>query len=282
MMQIEWTWMIALALFFSGLGAGAYIASWATSLLWKERYKAFSRSGIFLSVPMLVLGTLLLLLDLGRPERAANVLGNPSSLMTIGATLLSVMIPISIVHSILLTGRFKVGANVPNILGSLGSIIGFGVALYTGILLGVLLPRTLWFSPLLPWLFVVSSLSTGVVAVSLLTYKVERDQAALRETIGRSERNHVTLLVLELLILTGYIASVEVPLATRTLLSGGLGALFLGGVLILGILVPLGLGAYHIKAKPGTVATSLTQLSFALVLLGGVLLRYTILVAGQL
>jgi len=276
MAQVEWTWLIETAWFLNALGAGAYVASWVTSVLWRERYKSFSRMGIFLCVPLVVLGTLLLVVDLGRPERATNVFRNASSWMAIGAGALSAMIPISIVHAILLTR--KIGTKVLDLLGGIGSIIAFAVVFYTGMLLAVLMPRAVWFTPVLPWLFVVSSLCGGVAAVSLLVYKLERNEAVRNDTIGSSIKNIVVLLSAELVLLVGYLASIGLPGA---LLFGGLGALFAGGVLALGILLPLGIGAYYVKTKPKTIAPGSALLSLGLVLLGGLLLRYTILLAGQ-
>lgn len=282
MSEIQWAWPIAVALFFAGLGGGSFIASAAAEFTWRGRYKVFSRVAAYISVPALALGILILGLDLGRPERATNVFNNPTSIMTIGAALLSTTIPIALVSSLCFYGKLKIPRRIEFLILGVGAILAFGVTLYTGLLLGILMSRPFWFTPVLPWLFVLSSLSTGLGAVELGVFRAEKQPGHLVDTMRKLEKNHVMLLTAELIILTAYLATVRAPRAVQLLLTGSLSGLFVGGVLIVGLLLPLGLSFYSLKRINTPLARQLALTSSVLVLAGGLLLRYAILAAGQL
>lgn len=282
MSEIQWGWPIAVALFFSGLGGGSFIASAVAEFIWRGRYKVFSRMGAYISVPALALGILVLLLDLGRPERGMNVFNHPSSVMTIGAALLSATTPVALVLSLCFRGSLRIPQRIQLVILAVGTVLAFGVTLYTGLLLGILMSRPFWFTPLLPWLFVLSSLSTGLVAVGLGVFRVEKQPGPLIDTMRKLERNHVMLLIAELIILIGYLATVRAPIAIQLLLTGSLSGMFVGGVVVVGLLLPLVLSLYLLRRVNRPLARQLALVSFVLVLAGGVLLRYTILAAGQL
>ncbi len=263
-MNPAWGWPVAFAIFAAGLGAGAYLVSAAALYLWKGRWEKVARVGVYLSGPAIALAALVFILDLGRPDRALNVYSNPLSVMSVGAWLLTATSVLAIIHGALLwTGR------TARRLYALGSPLAFGTAMYTGFLMGILLPKGLWYTPALPWLFLASSLSTGLAAVGLLGLE--------DGVMKRLEGDHALLLVLELALVALYLATTGFPGA---LITGPLAFLFLGGVLVLGILVPLLYSLYALRTEALNRA-ALTG-TFALVLLGGFLLRYSILMGGQL
>src|SRR5918911_1692154 len=69
----HWTWEIFIYFWIGGIGAGAHLASVVGQLLgWKD--KAFFRASRYSVLVSMILSPILLISDLGRPERFYNML----------------------------------------------------------------------------------------------------------------------------------------------------------------------------------------------------------------
>ena len=71
-----------------------------------------------------------------------------------------------------------------------GAVLGICVAIYTGCLLGVCKTFPLWNNAVLPILFVVSALSAGLAATSLVGLLVDRERF---EQMWLIKKSHVIL-----------------------------------------------------------------------------------------
>ena len=153
------------------------------------------------------------------------------------------------------------------------------VAASTGVVLAAS-SMALWSSTfLLPALFLGSAVCTGVaLLIPLVRLAKTPDGDRMVALLKRSLK---VLLVLELLILVAYLIWVAVAGHAGALVSGTIGLVFWLGVVLLGLVVPLIIELGLIKRA--TVAKGpLFLASPLLVLLGGLLLRAVIVVAGQL
>lgn len=65
-MEQPWRWLIVIYLFLGGLGAGAYLTSFAAGKGWIGNSPALQRAGYFIATPIVALGTILLVFDLGQ------------------------------------------------------------------------------------------------------------------------------------------------------------------------------------------------------------------------
>lgn len=277
-MSVEWGLDIAAYLFLAGVGAGAYLAAVVASRTNREKYAAFSAAGIHLSWIVTIIGIGALFLHLGRPERFMNAYSNLSSWITLGTWILTLFVGSGILSSLFLT-KVKVSEGVSSAVQLIGGVLAFLTAIYTGILISVLNSKPLWYSPLIPWLFVVSALSTGVVAVGILLL----NRPEQREVVDKIDRTDIPLIIAEIAIIAAFLATVGARDAVANLIYGSLSAMFLGGVLLIGLLVPLGLSVYAVSAeKKKPVSPSVLTLGFVCVLIGGFVLRYAILLAGQI
>jgi len=291
-----WGVLMALELFLAGLGAGAYIVGSSVDLLGKKTCKRLSVAGALLSWPMVGAGLVILIIDLGRPEintpsHLMNVFNNLSSMMTIGATLLMAFFVVSFLTTALWVFKWREGL-LRSIVEVLGISLGFGVALYPGLVLAFARGRPFWTSPFLPWLFLVSALCTGLSLVGLAETWLGKTLFPIFSTdseeplVDLSKTLQAGILV-QLLVLAMYVASVWNTGGASTALTGALAPFFWAAVAG-GLLVPFAIERYGDRTfeQTGlkTIATRqvLAMVSFALVLLGGVLLRYTILIAGQI
>jgi protein NrfD len=156
----------------------------------------------------------------------------------------------------------------------IGSMVG-GIALgvYTGILLSALGARPLWSSAILGPLFLVSGLS----AAAAFTHAVARDRAE-SESFARADN---VFLVAEL----GLIALFLIGLSNASAVHAQAAGLFFGGpygavfwvvVVGLGVALPLLIQSLALSHR-----IRHTPVAPALVLLGGLALRFVIVYAGQ-
>ncbi len=155
-----------------------------------------------------------------------------------------------------------------------GLPLGLGVAVYTGVLLGVLVSRPLWNTPLVALLFVLSAISSAAALLMLLE---PRSDHRLLSTLD------VTLILAEVLVLGAVLLYGAVSFSPARHAVGVLARdfawSFWGGVMLLGLLVPLAVEWTGLRRPTPRLALAAAAW---LVLLGGVLLRYVLVYAGQI
>ncbi len=293
--QTTWGWFIVWYLFLAGVGAGAYTVGVLSEFL-KIRSRLASRIGVVLGAPLVLVGTVFLFFDIGQPGNFIYVFSNPSSMIMIGSTVISVFMVIGLVHIGFWVWPFKVlerAQRVRRVLGLVGVVFAFGTALYTGVLLGVLAAVPFWNNSVLPVLFLVSAMSTGLSSVifGLAIFhgrRVGDELGNLSDSIKALARVDGMLLVGELFVLMMYLSVVSGPLpavgvSIQLVLNGYLAPIFWGGLVLAGLLVPLMLDVFAHRSEGATRAgggVMLYLLAGVLVLTGGLILRYVVLAAG--
>ncbi len=165
-----WGPLIAWYLFLAGVGAGAYIVAVVANVL-GDHYKPLVKPGIFLGAPLVAIGSGLLLLDLGNPLRAyLGFLRPQSSMISVGIWIITIFILLGLLHiAALLFKQVKLSERALRWLGGINAAFAVGTAIYTGLLLGVVKAVPFWNTPMVPLLFLVSALSTGMGAVLLVS-----------------------------------------------------------------------------------------------------------------
>jgi len=222
--KMHWHWLIVIYLFLGGLGAGAYLTSFAAEKGWLGKDSSLSRAGYFIAAPVVAFGTVLLVFDLGqglhKPWLLIRLLSNFSSVMTWGVYILSAFIMVG-----LLKGYFAfIKKSAPKLLSWAGAILALATGAYTGLLLSVVEAVPFWNSGLMPVLFVTSALSTGLSVTSLLAPWLEKGN--FKE--GREGEAHIYLIGAELIIVAIFFGMMN---------SGAL--IFWGYFIGLGLLFPL-------------------------------------------
>lgn len=281
----DWGWIIALYLFLGGVGGGAYVTAAAAEVLGKG-YEGIARAGAYLSPFILIIGSAILLVDLGDPVRGIMVpvvFVNPTSWMAIGAWLLLILIVLGIFYAI----TWKIGASREKRLklAVIGAPIGVAVGAYTGFLLSAAEFVPLWHTTLIPLLFTISALSTGLVGTCLLAMLPFFGESIPELQKGTTLFSRldagliiaelaVILVLLEVLESAGGAALISLNLMT----TGEYAAPFWGGVIFLGLLVPLFCRGVSLLRK--TLRARYVAFEFGLVLLGGLVLRFVIIFAA--
>ena len=160
------------------------------------------------------------------------------------------------------------GFRPPGVIGAIlsviGGLLGFFVAGYTGVLLGVT-NRPIWSdTTLLGMLFVVSAASISASLMLLLAEKSRSTMPGVRAL----HRMDAWVVVLELIVLVAVVISLG-PVSRAWM--NAWGALLLVGVVLIGMLAPLALYWRNLNATAGA----------ALVLIGGFILRLVIVFSAQ-
>lgn len=263
-MVLHWGWLIAIYLFLGGLGAGAYIVAFAAEKGWLGDAPSLSRFGYYIAAPLVALGAGLLVFDLGqglrKPWLILGMFLNFRSVMTWGIYILSAFIGVGLLKAFFVWTNKK----APNIITLAGAVLGLCTCAYTGLLLAVVEAVPFWNFYLMPVIFVVSALSTGLSLNSILAHLFEKGE--LKE--GRACQSHLLLVGTELILLSiffGVIMSgLKGPIAlasAQKILNGSLAWAFWGVLIALGLVVPL--FAYILNLRKLKGVSRLTQSQIA-------------------
>ncbi len=290
-----WAWyFVALYFFIGGTSAGAYFIGSLAELFGGQSRREISRIAFYLAFPLILVTPFLLIADLGRPERFWHLFvyvngGQPSfnflSPLSVGSwalLLFGAMAFLSVLDNLVVDGRLKFAplANVYNriprrLYALVGSLAGFFVAGYTGVLLN-LTARPLWAAsdPLVGALFLASAGSAGAAAIALV---MAWRKMASSETAAQLEVFDRVVMIIELVLVVAMV--VVAGQFAAPLLSGPYAIMFWGGAVLLGIIIPLVLN--WTTRQPRPTSSNLVVLTAILILFGGALLRISLVQAGQ-
>src|SRR6266404_6536040 len=175
-----WRWEIIWYFFFGGLAAGTYVIASIASLFGSRDDRIVARAGYYLSLLALLPCPILLIKDLGRPERFLHMLRifkvkSPMSMGTWGLVSFSLFSGLTATNQAAhdgILGRWwgaRLLATLPQRLLALpGTLLGFFLGGYTGVLLAAT-SVPLWSrSKTLGAVFITSALSTSVALISLV------------------------------------------------------------------------------------------------------------------
>jgi protein NrfD len=292
----HWQWLIVLYFFFGGLAGGSYFLAAMIDLVGRREDRPLARVGYYIAFPLVLVCGLLLIVDLGRPDRfwhmmiqrnTFDVMFKSWSPISFGSWILLVFGFFSFVSFLAALAdddRVRSAAlrrlqwpslrrlRPPSALGLLtavlGGISGYFVAGYTGILLAVT-NRPIWSdTPLLGMLFVVSAASTSAALLLAVAHRWGWTMAGLADL----RRMDDWVIVLELLVLIAVMVSLG-PVLSAWLNAWGVLLLI---AIVVGMIVPLILSWRARRGRTFDLGTAP-----ALVLFGGFLLRVVIVLSSE-
>ncbi len=280
-----WGPMIAWYLFLAGASAGAFLTSAFVEVKYPESVK-MRVAGRIIAPIFLGIGLVMLMLDaeagLHNPLRFFWLIANPGSVMTLGVYFICVFMPVALVSALLEVLKKP----VPKWLTWVGIVFAFAVAAYTGFLLGVVKAFPLWNNAVLPILFVVSALSAGLAATSLVGLLVDRERF---EQMWLIKKSHVILSAIEMVVLATMLVivsagSVEGAASGYSLVAGQYAPAFWGGIVLLGLVAPFIIEGYPVFITK-RVETSMTSMVVSVigeagVLVGGFMLRLLVVLSA--
>jgi formate-dependent nitrite reductase membrane component NrfD len=309
--ELAWGMPVILYLFLAGLGAGAVTVSGSVLLRGGEYsgggYFRLARYGALIGPIPVIAGTCLIIFELGRWDRALNLfkLINLSP-MSIGSWFLGLFIICSLLYAAAFLPSFlprferlsKRLATPLQLLAWINIPLGIGVAVYTGILLGAMPSRPLWNSPILALLFLISALSTGVAIIILArvffhkevtdsTAKHQYHETGYMLTSADLLLIGFELMVIFLFIMFAHLTIGNLKYAMAIILPGGeMAGMFWLWIVIIGLVIPGLMELVYVVPKlvykSGFMIHRISEVAISLaVLTGGFMLRYVIVIAGQ-
>jgi len=281
-----------------------------------------ARIGAFIGPLPVIVGAALIILELGRPFRGLNLFKVINlSPMSIGSWLVLLFIIVSLLYALtfvptVLPKYARLGERLDPVRKALAWVcvpLGIGVAVYTGILLGAMPSRPFWNSPILAMLFLLSALSTGVATITLarsvyilktpFTGEERRVTPRRSARLRNGRRYHesgylltasdllligLELMVIFLFVMFAHLTIGNVKYAVAVILPGGeLAVAFWFGVVLIGLLIPALAELFFVfprllYQREYTAPASVELVMAIAVLVGGFILRYVIVIAGQI
>ena len=288
--QRIWGWRMAIYLFLVGLGGGCYLIGILFDLLFSG-YSTIAQIGVLLGVPIALVGTLFLLTDLGRPDKAVRAILRPStSWISRGTLILGSFLILGILHIAFFVWPFASlidGMNLQRVLEAITGFLALLAVIYTGLALATFRPLSFWCNPLLPALFLISGISSALMAIGLggvfwdlIGYNIESRSIAVLASLN------IPVILLEGLLVFFYTQGSHIVEASRSsthkMIRGNLAVFFWVGFVLIGLVLPFA-GSVIVKVSSLGNTESLfvlTTLTAILGLLGGYLLRYLVVVSG--
>ncbi len=319
--HFHWNMLIVIYLFTAGVSAGAFVISGLGTYLGGASYKRISRIGALIAPWPLMFGLFMLIFDLTKPLQFwwLFLTVEWTSPMSIGTWLLTAFSILSMLYfllwlprpwrNLLLVPHQRADIFSPRqwqpvtqdmveisrrVLAAIGFPIGLGVGMYTGVLLGAIPARPMWNTPIVAQLFLFSAMSSGVAAVLLIAVLTPSKKS---HDYLHHERHFLisvdtVMIVLEIFIVIPFfmhqVLNTRSSVESINLIIGGPFTLaFWGGVVMVGLLIPLAIEGFELFPviwKEAAVKYSRLWggLSAAMVLVGGFMLRYVFVYAGQL
>jgi len=199
--HILWSVMIVMYPYITGLVAGSFVVSSLYHVFGRQELKPISRLSLVGSLCFLLFATLPLLVHLGRPERALNIMITPnfSSAMAAFGILYSLYLILVVLetwlvyrkdiillaqrstglrkrlYSLLALGVYdtseeslKLDHSVVVVLAAIGIPLACLLHGYVGFMFGSVKANTFWSTPLMPIIFLCSAITSGIAMVMVL------------------------------------------------------------------------------------------------------------------
>ncbi len=238
---------IATYFYLTGLSAGSFIISTLAYGFGMLKFKPLGKIGVVMATCLLMIAPMILLIDLEQPFRFWHLIIylRITSPITWGTFLLSLYPMNCMVYGYFM---FKGDLKRTKIFGLIGIPLALLVHGYTGFILALGKARVLWNTAIMPPIFLVSAMVSGlammILVVIIKDFIIQRGKEPNRDLIYALGKFLVASIALDL-ILIGIDLSVLLTSTTEAyraaimLLNGQFSFLFLGVEVLLGAVIPL-------------------------------------------
>ncbi len=283
----HWPFLIDVYFFLGGLAGGAFVIATIALLVNAARFRDVARVGYYLAFVALLPCPIFLIVDLGIPARFLNMMMrvNVLSPMSMGAWALAgfgVCAFLAALFTFLEDRRSRDLTAGRKVVGVVGAFFGFFLAAYPGVLLGATAQPFWTNAHALGALFLAVGASSGAAAMALILGLGGSRSPHSPHSMDALRLTTVLALLVQLLSVVVVVVSVQASgsmkasAALAMLTSGPLSVLFWSAIIV-GSLVPLLMGFMGMR-RP---SLGLTAVASILVLVGGFLVKYVIMAAGQ-
>jgi len=277
--------LIAIYFYLTGLSAGSFIISTLSYGFGFERFKPLGKIGIVIATLLLVAAPMFLLAHSGQRLRVWHlfVYLRLSSPITWGSFLL-ILYPLNcIIYGFFM---FKGNRRLTRIFGLMGIPLALMVHGYTGFILAFGKARPLWNSSLMPLLFLVSAMVSGIAMMIIVS--VVRDRFFTKErVINRDILSGLAQMLGWCLVFDLFLTATEMVVhgishlgaqeSVALLLTGSFAGLFLLLENLIGKVIPM----VVMLSPAARRMVPILVLASVLVMIGIYTMRYDIVVGGE-
>jgi tetrathionate reductase subunit C len=276
--------LIAIYFYLTGLSAGSFVLSTLAYVFGMERFKPIGKIGVILAALFLVMAPLALLFHVGQPFKAWHLFVhlNVTSPITWGSFLLT-LYPINCV--IYGWFMFKGNKKMTRIFGTIGVPLAVFVHGYTGFILALGKARALWNTALMPFLFLVSAMVSGIALMILISIVKDRffskEKTINRDLVFSLGNLLAAMILIDLFlvmsdVLVLLVSHSEAQDVARLILQGKFGILFIGVENVMGKIIPA-----LILLIPRLRNLTTVTISSVLVVVGIFFMRYVVVLGGE-
>lgn len=283
---LTWGLLITSFPFFTGLSAGSFTLSTLAYVFGKKEYKVISKNAVLMAIVLLLMANMTLFADTTQPLRVMNgfLYPNIASMFSWATFIISAYLISSIIYAYFI---FTSNDKYAKIMGIICIPIALGVHADTGFVFGLNKGMVLWHTALMPVLFLVSALTSGIALLIVV--------ATIKETFFPEEKKipqeiifSIGNLLVFFLVLEFFLDIVDITTmlysgheefeAVMLWLDGPLTFSFIWVQIIIGGVIPL-----LLLSHPKVGRTYLGQaLGAFLVVVGTFAMRFNVVVGGQM
>ncbi len=276
--------LIAIYFYLTGLSAGSFVLSTLAFVFGMEKFKPIGKIGVILATLFLVMAPLALLVHVGQPFKAWHLFVhlNITSPITWGSFLLT-LYPVNCI----IYGFFMFKGNKPmtRLFGTIGIPLAIFVHGYTGFILALGKARALWNTALMPFLFLISAMVSGIALMILISIVKDRffskEKTVNRELVFGLGQLLVAMILIDLFlvlsdVLVLLVSHAEAQEVAHLILTGKFAFYFLVVENLLGKIIP----AIVLLVPRFRNLTTITIAS-VLVVVGIFFMRYVVVVGGE-
>ncbi len=283
--QVTFRWLIALYFYFTGMSAGSFVISTLAYGFGMTKFKPAGKVGVVMATVLLFIAPIMLLLQVGWPVRSIwnhFTYLNFHSPMTYGAFLLMAY-PINCV--IYAYFMFKGDMKRTKMFGLIGIPLAITVHGYTGFILAFGKARAFWNTALMPFLFLVSAIVSGLALMILILMIKDRffskEKKVNAEIVYTLASMLGWMIVFDLFLVfcdisTLSISHAEAKETAHLILFGEMSPLFLGIENLFGKIIPM-----IIVLTPKFRNIKTIAIACAFVVVGILFMRFVVVYGGQ-
>ena len=276
--QIPFGMMIVFYVFIAGMAAGLFILSTLGPVFGMKKMQPLAKPASVMALAAVIPGVIALIVDLAQPSRFYTLMFrfNPSSAMSWGTYILMIFSLITVGYIYFL---WKGDMTKAKGVGIAGLVMAVLLGLYTGFLIALAPAHPLWNSALVPILFLVSGLVSGLSMISIGAIFFSKFTGLTSDNAEEMmHKMKVWLITLELVLLASHLLALLVSDAGRAVFQH----LATGDKMFSFVILQIGIGmVLPIILLLVSKSKVMMGISNILSLIGVFALRYNIIIGGQ-
>jgi tetrathionate reductase subunit C len=276
--------LIAIYFYFTGLSAGSFVLSTLAYVFGMAKYKPIGKVGVILAAMFLIMAPLALLVHVGQPFKSWHLFMylNPTSPITFGSFLLTLYPINALIYGFFM---FRGNMKMTKLFGTIGIPLAVFVHGYTGFILALGKARALWNTALMPFLFLVSAMVSGIALMVLISIVKDKffskEKKINRDLVFGLGNLLATMILIDLFlvlsdVLVLLVSHAEAQEVAHLLLRGKFSFYFIGIENVMGKVIPAFLLLIPRLRNLGTVT-----LASILVVIGIFFMRYVVVLGGE-